>query len=66
MKIWQRRGFLPAAVVVAIATLLWKIDLFEWVQASVKIPDLAPEVADSELWLVVPGSVNDGDTLRVG
>ena len=65
MHLLKKRGFIPL-LVVAIATLLWKIDLFEWVQASVKIPALAPEVADSELWLVVPGSVNDGDTLRVG
>lgn len=63
MNFLKHRGLVPL-ITVAIAALLWKIDLFEWVQASVDVPDLVPQMADSEHWVVA--SVSDGDTLRVG
>jgi endonuclease YncB( thermonuclease family) len=62
---WRTSGWLPFAVVIS-AALLSQTDLFKGLQANFSMLSFAPQTPNSETWIVLPGSVTDGDTLRVG
>lgn len=64
-KIGRTKGAVPLLVVGAIA-LLSRTNLPQWLSETFQAATYTPSVADSEHMLVVPGSVYDGDTLRVG
>ena len=64
-RVLKRRGTLPVVVMGAIALLGWiaeqNVDAIY--QATARTP--AATIPNSEHWTVKPGSVYDGDTLRV-
>lgn len=60
-KIWQWRGFLPAVIAIALGVLAPKLFPSQ-INAAL---DAAAEGQLIEWYQVVPGSIYDGDTLRV-
>lgn len=65
MKFLKTKGAVPLLVVGAIA-LLSRTNLFDSISEIFETATYTPNSASSETWLLVPGSVYDGDTLRVG
>ncbi len=56
-KIWQRRGFLPVVMVIALVALAPKL-FTQQIEAAAR-------GQNTEWYQVVEGSIYDGDTLRV-
>ncbi|MEO1623444.1 MAG: thermonuclease family protein [Cyanobacteria bacterium J06632_3] len=73
-KLQQMRGWVPLVCAIALATATRPTALVHFSQSVLgqrlssfaEFIALAPGAGLSETWLVVPGSVYDGDTLRVG
>lgn len=61
MKIWQRRGFIPAVIVMGVVAIAPKL-FPKQINAAI---DAAAGGQNTEWYQVVEGSIYDGDTLRV-
>ena len=61
MKLWQRRGFIPAVIMIGVVALVPKV-FTQQIKAAI---DFAADGQNTEWYQVVEGSIYDGDTLRV-
>ncbi|EKU96970.1 micrococcal nuclease-like nuclease [Leptolyngbya sp. PCC 7375] len=61
VKIWKRRGFIPAVIVMGLVTISPKL-FTKQINAAI---DSATGSQNTEWYQVVEGSIYDGDTLRV-
>lgn len=61
MKIWKRRGFIPAVIVIGVVALSPRL-FNQQIEAAI---DAAAGGQNTEWYQLVEGSIYDGDTLRV-
>ena len=61
MNVWKRRGFVPAVIVMGVVAISPKL-FPNQINAAI---DAAAGGQNTEWYQVVPGSIYDGDTLRV-